>query len=125
MLSNLLDGTLWQHQIFAGAVASDLLDYLARDAYFCGLSQRYDSRILQLFRVSSGQLYLEAQKEGNKVDSSPTCLSVQCSVLALLVILLSLNLVNLVLKPVLLLYHLIDVILHLLLITCCQIQVFN
>ena len=64
VLSYLLDETLWQNQIFAGAVASDLLDYLARDAYFCGLSQRYDSRILQLFRVSSGQLYLEAQKEG-------------------------------------------------------------
>ena len=67
VLQFLLDGSLWQNQIFAGAVASDLLDYLARDAFHCGLSQRYDSRILQLFRLSGGsepQLYLEAQKEG-------------------------------------------------------------
>lgn len=67
VLQNLLDSGRWQNQIFAGAVASDLLDYLARDAFFCGLSQRYDPRILHLFRLSGGtnpQLYLEAQKEG-------------------------------------------------------------
>lgn len=65
VLRILLDDTLWQNQIFAGAVAADLLDYLARDAYFCGLSQRYDKRIFQLFRLSAeGMLYLEAQKGG-------------------------------------------------------------
>jgi len=64
VLRFLLEEGLWQNQVFAGAVASDLLDYLARDAYFCGLSQRYDNRIFQLFRVSSSKLYLEAQKEG-------------------------------------------------------------
>jgi uncharacterized protein len=67
VLEYLLNGSLWQNQIFAGAVASDLLDYLARDAFHCGLSQRYDSRILHLFRLSKGpspQIYLEAQKEG-------------------------------------------------------------
>lgn len=64
VLSILLDGSRWENQIFAGAVASDLLDYLARDAYFCGLSQRYDSRILHLFKLTDNELYLEAQKDG-------------------------------------------------------------
>lgn len=67
VLDILLDESRWANQIFAGAVASDLLDYLARDALFCGLTQRYDARILQLFRLGKGknpQLYLEAQKEG-------------------------------------------------------------
>jgi uncharacterized protein len=67
VLTILLDGSMWQNQVFAGAVASDLLDYLARDAFHCGLTQRYDTRIFQLFRLTTGKsptLYLEAQKEG-------------------------------------------------------------
>lgn len=67
VLETLLDKTNWRNRVFAGAVGSDLLDYLARDAYFCGLSQRYDSRIFQLFNLSSEErptLYLDAQKEG-------------------------------------------------------------
>ncbi len=59
----------WEHQITAGAVAADLLDYLARDAYFCGLSQRYDQRIFQLFELDlstdrPSRLYLNAQRDG-------------------------------------------------------------
>ncbi len=53
---------LWQ--IVAGTICADLLDYLARDAYFCGLSQRYDDRIFRYFNVVGGQLVLEAQKDG-------------------------------------------------------------
>lgn len=67
VLAILLDSTRWENQLFAGAVASDLLDYLARDAFFCGLSQRYDERIFQLFQLSDQsqpQLYLNVQKEG-------------------------------------------------------------
>ena len=65
----LLDEGRWENNVFAGAVGADLLDYLARDAFFCGLSQRYDERILQLFRLSKGrgkrpQLHLDAQKGG-------------------------------------------------------------
>ncbi len=59
-----LDKTSWRQQVYSGAVAADLLDYLARDAFFCGLSQRYDRRIFQLFRLSEGRMFLEAQKEG-------------------------------------------------------------
>ncbi len=54
----------WEHQITAGAVAADLLDYLARDAFFCGLSQRYDARIFALFGLEKGRLYLDAQRGG-------------------------------------------------------------
>lgn len=59
-----LDKDSWQQQIYSGAVAADLLDYLARDAFFCGLSQRYDQRIFQLFRLAEGRMFLDAQKEG-------------------------------------------------------------
>lgn len=55
----------WQSDIFSGTVCADLLDYLRRDAYYCGLSQTYDERIFSLFRLdSAGGLYLEAQKGG-------------------------------------------------------------
>ncbi len=55
----------WTYEIFSGTVCADLLDYLARDAYFCGLSQRYDQRILRHFRVdSAGRLYLDAYRNG-------------------------------------------------------------
>lgn len=67
VLEILLDSSRWENQIFAGAVASDLLDYLSRDAFFCGLSQRYDERIFQLFHLSIAStptIYLDVQKEG-------------------------------------------------------------
>lgn len=55
----------WQAQVVSGTVCADLLDYLKRDAFYCGLPQTYDPRILQVFRVDSqGQLYLEAFKSG-------------------------------------------------------------
>lgn len=58
----------WEHQITAGAVAADLLDYLARDAFFCGLTQRYDQRIFHLFGLERAgekrRLFLDAQRDG-------------------------------------------------------------
>lgn len=51
-------------ELVSGTVGADLLDYLARDAYFCGLSQRYDERIFRSFRVDGRGLYLDAQKSG-------------------------------------------------------------
>ena len=54
----------WLSEVVSGTVCADLLDYLARDAYFCGLPQRYDERILRNFRADSGRLYLEAEKDG-------------------------------------------------------------
>ncbi|MEW6279976.1 MAG: HD domain-containing protein, partial [Candidatus Eremiobacterota bacterium] len=51
-------------ELVSGTICADLLDYLARDAYFCGLSQRYDQRIFRSFRVDASGLYLDAQKSG-------------------------------------------------------------
>lgn len=56
--------------IISGAICADLLDYLARDAYFCGLNVAWDRRIFRYFRVGepgsacADRLYIEAQKSG-------------------------------------------------------------
>src|SRR5437899_9145497 len=42
--------------IVGGAISADLLDYLRRDTYFCGLSQNYDVRIFESFIVENGRL---------------------------------------------------------------------
>jgi len=51
----------WRRDIIAGAVDADLLDYLRRDAYFCGLRHDYDDRVLSYFRLATadGQPGLE------------------------------------------------------------------
>ncbi len=54
----------WLGEIVSGTVCADLLDYLARDAYFCGLHQRYDERIFRNFRADAQGLYLDAEKDG-------------------------------------------------------------
>jgi HD superfamily phosphohydrolase len=54
----------WQSELVSATVDADLLDYLARDPYFCGLRHSYDPRLLRLFRIEGGHLYLEAQKQG-------------------------------------------------------------
>jgi hypothetical protein len=50
--------------IVAGAVGADLLDYLQRDALFCGLALRYDERLFQLFTVVDGRLVVKLHKGG-------------------------------------------------------------
>ena len=55
----------WHSEVFSGTVCADLLDYLRRDAYYCGLPQSYDMRILSMFRLDEqGRLYLNALKSG-------------------------------------------------------------
>lgn len=51
-------------QINSDTICSDILDYLARDAYFTGLRIGIDARILAYFRVerTSGNLYLDLAK---------------------------------------------------------------
>jgi len=44
----------WHHGVIAGAVDADLLDYLRRDAYFCGLRHDYDDRVFSYFRLVAG-----------------------------------------------------------------------
>ncbi len=45
-------------QITVAAIGADLLDYLARDALFCGLRQAYDERLFRYFGIEEGQLVL-------------------------------------------------------------------
>jgi HD superfamily phosphohydrolase len=50
--------------IVGGAISADLLDYLLRDTYFCGLSQYYDARIFESFIIEGGRLVLNLEKQG-------------------------------------------------------------
>jgi HD superfamily phosphohydrolase len=50
--------------IVGGAISADLLDYLRRDTYFCGLSQYYDARIFESFIIESGRLVMNLEKQG-------------------------------------------------------------
>ncbi len=51
-------------EIISGSICADLLDYLARDSYFCGISHKYDERILRYFRTENGIFYIDCQKDG-------------------------------------------------------------
>ena len=50
--------------IVGGAISADLLDYLRRDTYFCGLSQYYDPRIFESFIMQGGRLTVNVEKNG-------------------------------------------------------------
>ncbi len=50
--------------IVGGAISADLLDYLRRDTYFCGLSQYYDPRIFESFIIDSNRLVVNVEKNG-------------------------------------------------------------
>lgn len=42
-------------ELVSGPVGADVLDYIDRDAYFCGLSHRVDSALLRQLRLTSGR----------------------------------------------------------------------
>jgi HD superfamily phosphohydrolase len=50
--------------VAAGAISADLLDYLRRDTYFCGLSQFYDERIFESFTIEDNRLVINLEKHG-------------------------------------------------------------
>jgi len=54
----------WQAQVVSGTLDADLLDYLRRDSYFAGLSQRYDDRVFSYFCIENGQLAVDFAKRG-------------------------------------------------------------
>ncbi len=54
----------YRSDIIGGAISADLLDYLRRDTYFCGLSQYYDSRIFESFAVENGRFVVNLEKHG-------------------------------------------------------------
>src|SRR5262250_2040055 len=51
-------GNNFWSDIIGGAISADLLDYLRRDAYFCGLSQYYDQRIFDSFIIHDRRLVM-------------------------------------------------------------------
>ena len=51
-------------EIIAGTVCADLLDYLKRDATFCGLRLDYDERLLRYLTVLDDQLVFDLQQNG-------------------------------------------------------------
>ena len=50
--------------IASGAISADLLDYLCRDTYFCGLAQNYDARVFETFVVERNRLVMNLEKNG-------------------------------------------------------------
>src|SRR2546427_4334411 len=50
--------------IVGGAISADLLDYLRRDTYFCGLSQYYDPRLFESFIIEDNRLVMNLEKNG-------------------------------------------------------------
>ena len=51
-------------QVLSGTIAADILDYLARDAYFTGLRLQVDERVHSYFKIdrSTGNLYIDLAK---------------------------------------------------------------
>jgi HD superfamily phosphohydrolase len=51
-------------QLLSGTIAADILDYLARDAYFTGLKLQVDPRVTSYFKIDrdSGNLYIDLAK---------------------------------------------------------------
>src|SRR5215470_11616287 len=54
----------YRSDIVGGAISADLLDYLRRDTYFCGLSQYYDPRIFGSFIIDNKRLVMNLEKHG-------------------------------------------------------------
>lgn len=52
----------WLSDIVRGPISADLLDYIRRDTYFCGLSQHYDDRIYKSFSVEDKRLVINLNK---------------------------------------------------------------
>ena len=64
VISTLKGGNGFASDIAGGAISADLLDYLRRDTYFCGLSQYYDARIFESFIVDGNRLVVNLEKHG-------------------------------------------------------------
>ncbi len=54
----------FRSDIVGGAISADLLDYLRRDTYFCGLSQHYDERVFESFILENGRVVMNLEKGG-------------------------------------------------------------
>jgi HD superfamily phosphohydrolase len=54
----------WMRDVVSGTIDADLLDYLRRDAYFCGLPRTYDERLLRSLTLVRGRLGLRLAQDG-------------------------------------------------------------
>src|SRR5947208_3376332 len=54
----------YRSDIIGGAISADLLDYLRRDTYFCGLCQYYDPGIFECFIIDNNRLVVNLEKHG-------------------------------------------------------------
>ncbi len=57
-------GPTFHYDIVSGTICADLLDYLERDSYFTGLSQRYDERLYKYFVIEQGGLAINLIRSG-------------------------------------------------------------
>lgn len=64
IIAILKGGAGFRSDVVGGAISADLLDYLRRDTYFCGLSQFYDQRVFESFTVEDGRLVMNLEKHG-------------------------------------------------------------
>jgi len=64
IISTIKGNDTYASDIVGGAISADLLDYLRRDTYFCGLSQYYDARIFESFILDGGRLVMNLEKNG-------------------------------------------------------------
>jgi uncharacterized protein len=64
VISTICGNDTFASDIVGGAISADLLDYLRRDTYFCGLSQYYDERIFESFIIENGRLVMNLEKRG-------------------------------------------------------------
>jgi HD superfamily phosphohydrolase len=64
VIATIQGGQSYACDIIGGAISADLLDYLRRDTYFCGLSQYYDQRIFESFIIENGRLVMNLEKQG-------------------------------------------------------------
>src|SRR5881396_1016493 len=62
VIATLKGDDTYHSDIVGGAISADLLDYLRRDTYFCGLSQYYDPRVFESFTLDSGRLVMNLEK---------------------------------------------------------------
>jgi len=51
-------------EVISGTICADLLDYLRRDARFCGLSQDYDERLFRYFVHESNRVVINLRRRG-------------------------------------------------------------
>lgn len=58
------DEWAFAREVVAGTICADLLDYLRRDARFCGLSQDYDDRLFRYFVREGDRVVINLRRQG-------------------------------------------------------------